>query len=167
MHELVRVPLQAACYATFAAVTVWFASQPVYLAGDDEMAVVKLSVSHATALAEPCRPLTREEIERLAANMRRSESCGRKRVPLVLEMALDGDVVVRETAIPSGLWDDGPASVYRRFDVQPGVHRLTLRMRDSGRTSGWDHAIEKPVELRPGRYFTVTFRAEAGEFRLR
>jgi hypothetical protein len=39
-----------------------------------------------------------------------------------------------------------------------------VRLRDTARTEGWDYAQEETVDLLPGRYFTVTFRAGTGGF---
>ena len=111
--------------------------------------------------------LTPEQIAELAAIMRRTEQCERARLPLQLEIEIDGETVIEIEAQPSGLWDDGHASVYERFDVAPGPHRITARLRDSAREDGWDYAYSEDVILEPGRYFTITFRPETGGFHYR
>ena len=88
-------------------------------------------------------------------------------MPLTIELEIDGVVVFRDEPRPSGLWNDGPASVYERVDVEPGPHTITARLRDSKRDAGWDYSHTDAVVLRPGRYFTITFRAETGGFRYR
>ena len=100
-------------------------------------------------------------------NMRRPEVCERERLPLAVELLIDDAVVARIDAPPSGLWDDGPASVYERFEVDAGTHRVTARLRDSARSDGWDYEHSEQVTLVPGRYFTVSFRAETGGFSFR
>ena len=70
-------------------------------------------------------------------------------------------------APPSGLWSDGAASVYERFDVEPGQHTVTARLRDTNRSEGWDYVYTETVTLVEGRYFTVTFRPETGGFSFR
>ena len=44
------------------------------------------------------------------------------------------------------------------------MHRLAVRLRDSGREHGWDYSSTAEVQLLAGRYLTITFRSESGEF---
>ncbi len=167
MAKAVRLLVQILAYAGLAALLGYFATLPPYQYGDTAQATIKLSLSHATNRIEPCVPLTQEEIAALAANMRRAEACERERLPLMLELDIDGENVVSIVAAPSGLWNDGPASIYERFDVTPGRHTVTVRMRDTARTEGWDYAKTETIDLEPGRYFSVTFKAETGGFNFR
>jgi len=165
--DVFRMFLQALAYVAMAALLWYFATRPPYVYGDTEIATIKLSLSHAADHVEPCVPLTQEEIAELAANMRRTEACKRGRLPLTLELDIDGENVIALVATPSGLWNDGPASIYERFDVAPGRHTIAVRMRDTARTAGWDFEKVDSVDLQPGRYFTVTFKAETGGFNFR
>jgi hypothetical protein len=165
--SLLRFLLQGIAYAGLMALLGYFATMPPYRYADPHMASVKLSLNHATQRVKPCVKLTPEEIARFAANMRRSEACERARLPLLLQLDIDGRRVADIAASPSGLWNDGPASVYERFAVPAGEHTVSIRLRDSARTSGWDYAETTNVVLRPGRYFTITFRPEAGDFDFR
>jgi hypothetical protein len=76
-------------------------------------------------------------------------------------------MVLSLAAVPSGLWNDGPASVYERLTIDAGVHTITARLRDSARETGWDYEYSATADLAPGRYFTITFRAENGGFEFR
>jgi hypothetical protein len=167
MRDVLRLVLQIAAYAAVALLIGYFATQPPYQYGDERMATIKLSLSHATDRVAPCVRLTREEIAELAANMRRAESCERERLPLRVELDVDGENVISVVAEPSGVWKDGSASIYERFDVAAGSHMIAVRLRDTARTEGWDYTKEASVELAPGRYFTVTFRAGTGGFNFR
>ncbi len=162
-----RILLQVLLYAAFAALIGWLSVKPPFRYADEDMAPVKLSLSHATERVEPCVRLTAEEIAKLARNMRRDLKCERERLPLTVEVDIDGSPAVRVVAEPSGLWNDGPASVYERFDVEPGRHRITARLRDTAREDGWDYTYTEDVVLEPGRYFTITFKAETGGFHYR
>ncbi len=75
--------------------------------------------------------------------------------------------VIRVTGEPSGLWKDGPASVYEKVGVDAGSHKITVRLRDSARESGWDDEHTEIADLTAGRYFTITFRGENGGFTFR
>lgn len=167
MRDAFRLPLQILAYAAMAAVLGYFATMPPYQYGDPRRATIKLSVSHATDRVQPCVQLTQEQIAELAANMRRTEACERERLPLVIELDIDGENIVSLVAAPSGLWNDGPASVYERFDVPPGRHTVSVRIRDTARTEGWDYEDVETVNLPVGHYFTVTFKPETGGFNFR
>lgn len=165
MADLLRVPLQILAYAAMAVLLGYFATLPPYQYGNAEMATIKLSLSHATNRIAPCVALTPEEIAALAANMHRTEACERERLPLTIELDIDGDNVISLVAAPAGVWNDGPASIYERFDVNPGRHTISVRIRDTARPTGWDYEQVETVNLLPGRYFTVTFRAQNGGFK--
>ncbi|MDH5311622.1 MAG: hypothetical protein OEY08_16855, partial [Gammaproteobacteria bacterium] len=162
MNKIARYAAQAIAYLAFAALLGYFATMPPYEYGDPAMSTVKVSLSHAASRVKPCVQLTPEQIAEFAANMRRTEACERARLPLVLELDIDDEPVLRLTAAPTGMWSDGPASVYQRFDISPGEHRLSVRIRDTARTEGWDYERSDSVTLEAGRYFTVSFKAEKG-----
>jgi hypothetical protein len=167
MPKVISIVLQVALYAAFAFIVGWFATMPPYRYADPGMASVKVSLSHAADRVEPCVQLTPEQIAELAMNMKRTEACERERLPLHIEIDIDDETVFTMQAEPTGLWNDGPSSVYERFDVAPGSHRVTARLRDTARTEGWDYTGSTDVVLEPGRYFTVTFKAETGGFNFR
>ena len=167
MISALRILLQIVLYSAFAFVIGWLSILPPFQYASGNMATIKLSLSHATERVEPCVKLTPEEIAKLAPNMQRTMSCVRARLPLTVEIDIDGNNTVQLEAQPSGLWDDGPASVYERFDIAPGKHRITARLRDSARTDGWDYTHSEDVTLEPGRYFTISFRPETGGFHYR
>ena len=163
MNRLVQVLL----YAVFAVFVGYFSVAPPYQYADPGVASIKLSLSHAADRVTECVRLTPDEIN---ARARRGESvndCERERLPLTVEIDINGETVLHVSATPSGLWSDGPASVYERFDVAAGQHTITARLRDSARDSGWDYEYTETVDLRPGRYFTIRFRAETGGFAFR
>jgi len=167
MRKLASLFFQIGLYGLFALIIGWYATKPAYRYADAGMASVKVSISHAADRVKPCIPLTEEQIAELARNMRRTESCERARLPLLVEIDIDGETVVRVEAEASGLWNDGPSSVYERLDVTPGQHRVAARLRDTARADGWDYTHSADAVLAPGRYFTVTFKAETGGFRFR
>jgi hypothetical protein len=167
MNSLLRIALQMLTYAAFVLVVGYLSASPAYDYAAEEKATVKLSLSHAANRVKPCVRLTPAEIAELAPNMRRPEKCERARLPLTVELEIDGEIVKRIEAPPSGLWSDGPASIYERFEVAPGMHTIVARLRESDRPEGWDYTHAEDVALLAGRYLTVTFRAETGGFSFR
>ncbi len=163
MNKLVQVLL----YVAFAAIVYYFSVAPGYRYADPATATIKLSLSHAADRVEACVELTPQEINERALAGEPLNECARERLPLTVELDIDGEQVLQVTATPSGLWNDGPASVYERLDVAPGTHTITARLRDTARDDGWDYEHTERVTLVEGRYFTITFRAETGGFGFR
>ena len=164
MTRALKWTTQLAAYIAFAALVAYLSASPAYNYAAADLATIKLSLSHATERVEPCVQLTPEQVAELAPNMRRIEQCERERLPLIVELELDGALLARVAAPPAGLWGDGPASIYERIEVEPGEYTVIARLRDSGRDQGWDYTTSGHVRLQPGRYFTITFDAAAGGF---
>jgi len=157
-----RLGAQLGFYLAFAVLIGTLSSSPAYVHHDLDKALIRLSVSHAGERVAPCERLSPEAIAELAPNMRRPMDCPRERVPLLVELALDGEVLYRETVPPSGLARDGASTVYRRFAVSPGEHELTVRMRDGRDAEGFDHEATRRVVLEPRESFAIDFDS-AGE----
>jgi len=142
----------------------WFATRPAYAYLHRDQALLKLSFSHAAQPLKPCRHYSPRELAQLPFNQRRATTCERGRWPVYLELDLDGQPVHRGTHQPAGLWDDGPSTVYASFRVPAGQHRLEVRLRDSGRATGFDYASAATVSLTPGQNFVIDFRGAEGGF---
>lgn len=129
--------------------------------GPDE-AVVRLSFSHAARPMVECKPLTAGEMLDLKPNMRQPVGCPRERWPTYVELERDGKVLYRGKHAPAGIWNDGPSTVFERFDVPIGPQVLTARLRDTGRKEGFDFVQSAPVDLVPGQSLVVEFRSGEG-----
>ena len=156
---------QGALYAAFVLLIGYFATMPVYTHMDPGAAAITLSFGHAGERKTPCRRLTAEEIAALPANMRRPMDCPRERVPLLVELLIDGETLYSAFLPPSGLAGDGTSTAYERFVVAPGRHVVTARLRDSRREEGFDYEHEGIVELVAGQNLVIDFRADTGGFR--
>ena len=96
--------------------------------------------------------------------MRRVQDCPRGRRPIYVELDLSGRAVFHESLPPTGIAGDGPSRVYQRFIVPAGKYDVAVRMRDTARVAGFDHAREEAVTLVPDQMFVIDFRSERGEF---
>ncbi|MHA1597273.1 MAG: hypothetical protein ACTSV1_00995 [Alphaproteobacteria bacterium] len=152
---------QALTYALFALVVAWFSSSPAYVASDPELALIKLSLTHPGQRKEPCRKMTAEELQQLAANMRTGLLCSRERWPLLGELVIDGQTLYRGSARPAGLAADGHSSFYEKFPVATGEHHIVFRLNDSG-GDGYDYVIEARVELSTAQILVVSFDNQRG-----
>ena len=158
---------QALVYLLTAILLGVFSDTPAYQHFPEDQAQVTLSLVHSAERKEPCRRLTPEELAELAPNMRKPMACSRERLPLWLEMRLDDELLFSEALQPGGLSKDGPARVYRKFPVAPGRYRVSLGMRDSARSEGFDYELDTEIELQALQNQVIDFRSESGGFILR
>lgn len=154
---------QGAVYLLLALGIGYFSDRPAYTHFPPEMALIKLSFAHG-ANKEECRRRTPEELAELPPNMRRPMVCSRQRLPVAVELLLDGEPLYQAVLPPTGLAGDGPSRAYERFPVPPGRHELTARLRDSDRTEGYDFERATVIELAPAQSLAIDFRAEMGGF---
>jgi ferredoxin/coenzyme F420-reducing hydrogenase delta subunit len=161
----VRFAAQLLTLASLAALIGWFSTRPTYAQLGHDAALLKLSFSHAGQPLKPCRRYSPEELAKLPFDQRRATTCERGRWPVYLELDLDGRSVHRGIHQPAGLWNDGPSTVYARFPVPAGRHRLDARLRDSGRATGFDYSGAATVTLEPGQNFVIDFQGTEGGFR--
>ena len=163
MKQALRVLAQLALYVPLMALIGYFSAAPRFRQIGADEALVRLSFVHAAQRKLPCRERGPEELAKLAPNMRAAQDCPRERASVLVELEMDGHLVLRRELAPSGLKRDGNAAVYHRFAVPAGRHRLVARLRD--RVGGdFNYAAEKTVELRPGGALMIDFIVEKGGF---
>ena len=155
---------QALVYAAFAAAIAYLATRPAYTHFDGAKAQILVSFAHGGRAKGGCRTRSKEELAKLAPNMRKVVVCSRERVPLVFEMSVDGHVVYAETLTPTGLRGDGPSRTYHKITTSAGRHTLSLKLRDTIRASGFDFVRDAVVELKPAQNLTIDFKAAQGGF---
>ena len=155
---------QTVAYAAFVALLGYFATMPAYSPIDPDAAMIKLSFIHVGQRKVECRKMSPDEVARLPPNMRLSLDCPRERLPVLVELELDGKLLSRHVLVASGLSRDRASSIYHKFVVPAGRHRVTARLRDSARAEGFDYTRSAEVEIKPRQNFVVDFHAESGGF---
>ena len=167
MSTLIRALRLAGQFVVVAALFAGAASladRPMYRQTPRDTGIVVLTFVHGADRRAQCRQLTPEEIARLPRNMRRTEECPRRRQPVYVELDVDGHNLYRASLPPTGIAGDGPSRIYQRFVLPAGPHDVAVRMRDTPRTAGFDHARAERVALAADQMLVVDFRAESGEF---
>jgi hypothetical protein len=162
MRKLASLAGQAVLYALFATAIGVFSTSPRYRHLPEDQALLKLSFSHPGQLKAECRKRTPEELAELPPNMRNPLECRRERSPVTVELALDGGVIAKRVVPPAGLSKDGPSTVYARFPLPAGEHRLAIRLNDSVREPDFNFARDEQVHLVPGQILVVDFNPEKG-----
>lgn len=164
MHKPLQILGQGVVYLVIALLFGLFSDWPRFTYFPADQAQIMLSFAHGAQRKGECRKLTEEELDELAPNMRRPEICPRERLPVVVELLLDGEPLYREALPPSGLSGDGPSQVHQGFTVAPGTHELTVRLRDTNRPEGFDYERSETILLRAQQNFVIDFRADTGGF---
>jgi len=155
---------QAVVYLVFAVFLGFFSDSPAYVHFPPEKALIKLSFTHGGERKGGCRRRTAEELAALPPNMRKPMDCPRERVPLLMELEVDGEVFLHRWLAPTGLARDGQSHIYERIQVTPGRHLVIARLRDSERPEGYDYVSERAINVRSGQSLAIDFRHEMGGF---
>ncbi len=129
--------------------------------------LLMLSFVHGADRRADCRRLSPEEIAKLPPNMRRVQDCPRGRRPIYVELAVGDRVDYRESLPPTGIAGDGPSRIHRRFVLPAGDYDVTVRLRDTARTEGFDYERKQHVALANDQMLVIDFRPEAGGFVIR
>ncbi|MDH3513850.1 MAG: hypothetical protein OEM83_03155 [Gammaproteobacteria bacterium] len=167
LKKIVQYSGQALFYGLFVAFIGYFSVSPAYVHFPPGQALIKVSFSHAGQPLEECRVRTAEELEKLPPNMRVPMLCGRERSPVMFELELNGKPLYRAELTPAGLSRDGVSTVYQRFPVPAGQHRLRARLKDSVRVPDFNYSKDADVTVVPGQVFVVDFNARTGGFLFR
>jgi hypothetical protein len=161
--KALRFVAQLALYVPLMAILAYFSTEPRFSAVAPDEALMRVSFIHATQRREACRERSAEELAKLAPNMRAALDCPRERSPMLVEVELDGKLVLRREVQPSGLHRDGNAVVYERMALPAGRHRIVARLRD--RAEGdFNYVREETLELAAGRVLLIDFNAARGGF---
>lgn len=163
MKQALRIAAQLVLYVPLMALIGYFSTQPRFSVLEPGQALVRLSFIHAAQRKEPCRTRTPEELAKLPPNMRAAQDCPRERAPVLVELEVDGEVVLRREVQPAGLKNDGNATVYHRLPLPAGKHRVVARLRDRLGT-GFNFQKEETLELAPGQALLIDFVADKGGF---
>lgn len=166
MKQALKIAAQLALYLPLMAIIAYFSSAPRFSAVGADEALLRLSFIHAAQRKQPCRERSAAELAKLALNMRAALDCPRERAALLVELELDGRLVLHREVSPSGFQRDGNAALYQRLPLAAGRHRIVARLRD--RAEGdFNYVSERTVDLQAGRVLLIDFNATQGGFLFR
>jgi hypothetical protein len=140
----------------------WLSASPAWRSVPENMALLRLSLTHSGDRSASCRDRTPEELAKLPPNMRQTQICDRRRPPIYVELEVDGKLIYAAESLPSGVAGSGPSRLYERLLLPVGPHDLTVRMRDNPATEAFDYLATRKVDLKPGQSFVIDFRKNDG-----
>lgn len=155
---------QATAWLLFVALLGVFAQWPRHSALPQGHGELKLSMAYLTQRMEPCVQLTAEELAALPPNMRNPERCTRERTPAVIELLVDGELLLATAVRPVGLARGGRSYLQARWGLPAGDYELELRLRDTPRAEGFDLVQRFRLSLAAGE--SVLLNMGDGEARL-
>ncbi len=161
-NKVVRYLLQGVNYTVFMAIIWYFATSPsVRVIAQDE-AMFTIAFGHAGETLEPCRKMSSEELAKLAANMRAPEECPRERSPVKIEVRMDNELVYDKTLAPPGLFNDGGVNIFYSHKIPAGSHHFEIKMDDSVRSEGFNHAFSQKIKVDPNEILLFGFESDRG-----
>lgn len=167
MPDVLRYGVQVLFFAIIMSFIGYFSNNPIYHQFPEGMAQIKLSFAHGAARKIDCRKLTSKEIAKLPANQRRPNTCTRERIPLHVQLVLDGKLIYDDHLKAVGFFEDGPGRTYKKFIILPGAHIITARLRDTKRVDGFDYETTRKVSLSPQQNLAIDFKSDRGGFNFR
>jgi len=167
LHRVLKGAAQLGVAAAVAAPIGYLSDTPAYRHFEADKALITLSFVHGAEPKGECRRLTQEELQELAPNMRKPMVCSRQRLPVDVELEIDGTLVFADSLRPGGLSGDVPSRVYEKFAVPAGEHRVAVRLRDTARTEGFNYVAKAKVDLAPLHHMVIDFHASTGGFQFK
>ena len=110
MPNMLQFAGQGVVFAIIAAAVGYVSALPIYRQFPEGQAQIKLALQHGGARVEDCRKLTREELSKLPSTERRPNTCSRERVPLSIELSIDGARVTHRGGEPQWLFLENGAT---------------------------------------------------------
>lgn len=144
-------------YGLFAAFVGVLSAWPDYQLLAEDRAIVSVAFSHAGQRIGDCRMLTQDELNELPPNMRTINDCPRERHPVRVVLRSDSETLYDATLQPNGIWADGKSNIYKRIEVEAGMHQLFVGVNDGGDDAEFDYELSEVVDLVPGRNLIVQF----------
>jgi len=159
MHKSVRYLSQAVLYALFFLPLAYFSHAPVYRNMEEGLAVLKVAIRHPGEIIGKCTVVAGGGSGMRPSTMTQSvEVCPRGRSPLQLELSMDGKILYQAKVPPSGLHNDGISSMYQRFEIPAGFHRLQIKMNDDINVDGYTWELEQDIDLQPAQVMVASFK---------
>jgi coenzyme F420-reducing hydrogenase delta subunit/Pyruvate/2-oxoacid:ferredoxin oxidoreductase delta subunit len=134
------------------ALLIWhFSDSPGFSVIDRDESLLLFTMIDKGERLVPCTEPTIEELK--AQNF---TECQRERVPVRVELKVDGVKVLSKVYKPRGIRRDGPSYAYEKIIVAPGIHRVSIQIRDS-RKVRYNHAFNEKVMFHAGKVVIIDF----------
>lgn len=137
MMKPAHIAIQLLVWAVLGLVVLALADGPSFDPLPAEHGQLTLAVAHLSERVEPCRQLSEAERMDLPPTRRVSEVCERARVPVRIELVVNGRTLLARKFQPSGFHDDGRIYLVEAWPLPAGDYRAELTL--TGRTEDSSH----------------------------
>lgn len=132
-----------------------------YSAKDDAMLIV--SFKKLPAKAEECNEeelkANDEYLKKRRKHMQRTRRvCGsRERVPMDVNLWINGENAFAQRHFPAGFYTDGYIYVYKQFKLKSGSYKVKVTAREQKEGGGRSYVFEDTIEFNDRRVVVVDF----------
>lgn len=149
-----------------AILTLILSDAPYTFFGDKD-SMLRFSFRHSGGHIKEEKMPTEEELKKILPQMRAMVPKSGPRHPVYTEVEIDGKKVVAKSYRPGGLKSEGASYAYEKFVITPGVHKVKIRMSDTGSPEHFDYRYEQDIEFKAGRQVCIDFSEGRKEFYIR
>jgi len=142
-------------------VTILLSRVPVTVKSNDA-SIFSFSFRNITGSEVNCRETSEAERAQLPAHMRQDKICQRGRVSTHVTIQVDDREVLNREYLPLGYRSDGHTTGYESFAMNPGTHRVLIRMKDKADEGRWDYEFERTLEFKRDKRLYVEFQKDFG-----
>ena len=141
--------------------------------------MLKLSIKHAGKRIVECDDISmiKEQGEMYRKMIKDTKSarmhlqklggCSRERHPVYVELHVDDEKKLGRYYKAGGWEKDGPAFIYEKFRLSPGMHRVEVKVRDSKDAGRFEYTFEEDITFEAGYLKIVDFDEIRGHLFLR
>lgn len=165
IHRFVKnkLSLSGIAILTLAAAVTLYLSDAPYTFFKESDSLLVFSFKHSGKPSKIKKALPDEELEKLPKHMRPKSEVVVKRFPVYAEINIDGKTVMAEAFRPAGLWQNGSSFAFEKIVVEPGRHKMIIKLSESNNPNKADYVYEDTIDFKAGR--TVTFDFDEKEKR--
>lgn len=162
-----RLPVSGIILLAIPAILTLILSDAPYTFFGDKDSMLRFSFRHSGRHIEEEKMPTEKELKELLPHMRARLPKAGPRHPVYAEVEIDGKKVTANSYKPGGLKSEGGSYAYEKFVITPGVHKVTIRMSDTGSQEHLDYRYEQEIEFKAGRQVCIDFSEAKKEFYIR
>ncbi len=135
-----------------------------FMAGDPQATELVISLKHGGLFVDSkVTPEEKSQQEELLPHMRGAASGGkRERMPVRMQVLVDGETKLEKSYRAGGLFRDGESVAMERLALLPGKYRVEVRIADGTNANTWRFTQDRTVEFTGGRRKVVFFESEGG-----
>lgn len=156
------------------ALPVYFLSDQPYPYYPKDDGVLKIAFKHSGARVSDCdeADLLKKEGERYRQQLKDTRQvkmsieklakCPRERHPVMVELYIDGNLVLDKSYAPTGLKKDMASYIYDEFTVSAGEHTFRMLLYDTGSKGSPSYTFDGTAVVKPREVKVIWLSDKAG-----